>query len=417
MRKTYLIAASFIAMAFAPAFALADDCNQSSSCSDQVMTISNDQNQNATIKSFNNVNLGYSQDTSVSGLSAGNSLSVKNQNTTASINSNQVLDGNVYSKNNISIDSARGTTVSTSVAQGNAGQSQGCCSYTGTNINQNSGNGNNIAATSYMNLKSADTVVSASQAAGNNWATAVENGSVYNNSGQYGTANVKAASVVEACCNNNSVTSSAVAAGNNLALAGKNATINTDFQQMSGGNVSSYSGVLDHSATNVTSVANSIGNNGTISNEYGYVGMNGYQANGGNISSRSEVNLDNWYGSAVSAASSTGNGALVSNIGSDVGMSNYQQNSGNVASMASLVGSSSSGGVGVVSSTAVGNTITGYSCATCSATGSVNVNGVNQQYNSGNVTAVNNVNVGYSGGMSISSSAIGNSATYIAQKN
>ena len=143
--------------------------------------------------------------------------------------------------------------------------------------------------------------------------------------------------------------------------------------------------------------------------------MDGYQENNNRITAASAVSLGDWGGYAVSGANSIGNSALVSNLGSDVTMSMMQRNNGDVNSFASLEGNSSRGGVGAVSSMATGNAITGYACASCGSAG-VKVEGYSNQYNNAAVNATTFVGVGTAGPISASATAIGNSATFIAQR-
>jgi hypothetical protein len=92
-----------------------------------------------------------------------------------------------------------------------------------------------------------------------------------------------------------------------------------------------------------------------------------------------------------------------------------QHNGGNVTSFAMLEGNSSRGGVGSVSSMATGNAITGYACASCGSAG-VKVEGYSTQVNNAAVTAATYVGVGTAGQINANATAIGNSATFIAQR-
>jgi hypothetical protein len=165
----------------------------------------------------------------------------------------------------------------------------------------------------------------------------------------------------------------------------------------------------------VTSAAAAAGNLAEIQNKYGYAQLDGFQGNKGNITAASVVQLNDWGGFAVSGANAIGNSALVSNLGSDVTVGMQQNNFGNVTAFGMLEGNSSRGGVGVVSASAIGNAITGYACASCGSP-SVKVEGYSNQMNVGNVTASTFVGVGTAGPIIASATAVGNSATFIAQR-
>jgi hypothetical protein len=257
--------------------------------------------------------------------------------------------------------------------------------------------------------------VSATQATANSFGSWTANGSTTGYAGQFNAATVNSNSVVEACCNNHSVTSGAVAAANSARWGGESATIYAAVDQKNYTDANATSRVAIHSATNVTSAAAAGGNLAEIQNKWGYAQLDGFQGNAGNINAASVVQLGDWGGYAVSGANAVANSALVSNLGSDVTMSMQQNNHGNVTAFGMLEGNSSRGGVGVVSSMATGNAMTGYACASCGSP-SVKVEGYATQNNWGNVTAATYVGVGTAGPITASATAIGNTATFIAQR-
>jgi hypothetical protein len=334
-----------------------------------------------------------------SSTAAGNNMAARAVQQDMNVVSTQHLDGNVGALSTITAGSARGLTLSTAVTAGNTAQVEGCCAVTTSDVNQGS----------------SDAVVSATQSTGNSFAGWTANGATNGFAGQYNGATINANSVVEACCNNTSVTSGSVAAANSARWGGESATIYADVDQKNYADVNATSRVGIHSGTDVTSAAAAGGNLAEIQNKWGYAQMSGYQENNNAINAASVVQLGDWNGFAVSGANSIGNSALVSNLGSDVTMSMGQHNGGNVTSFAMLEGNSSRGGVGVVSSMATGNAITGYACASCGSP-SVKVEGYSNQYNGGNVTAATYVGVGTAGPITASATAIGNSATFIAQR-
>lgn len=420
MKKSNLIIASVFALIAVPAIASAE-CTQivdnKPTCNPGQIVI-NDQLQFGDAFANLVVSSPAAGGGAFSGLAVGNTLSVRAVEENLSISSNQYLNANVNAVNDIAIDKATGTLVSTAVAQGNAGQFEACCANTNAMAQQVAVYGKTVNAVSKVAVKSSDTVVSSAQAAANNWASATKNANVNQWVGQYNAANVNAYSEVQACCNNNDLNASSVAVANSNAMAGLGATIYSVADQKNYANVTAETLVMNNSATNNTGSSSAMANSASITNEFGYANLTGYQENLGSVQSQTIVLNNDWGGMAVSGASSMGNSAIVSNIGSDVDINLVQGNWGNntINSSAYLIGNSSQGGVGMASSFAAGNSITGYSCAGCSPTGSVHVNANTAQYNYANVSANTYISGSTSGMLVGSATAIGNSATFIAQK-
>jgi hypothetical protein len=406
MTKAKIILATVAAIALFPAMASAQH---------NAYNVLNGQVQLNDVMGVLNVQMGDANGIAGTSVAAGNNMAAKTVERNMNVVSTQNLDGNVNALSNISAGSARGTTVSTAVASGNVAQVEGCCASTTSDMNQIAAYGKSIDANSIVRVGSSDAIVSAAQSTGNQFAGWTANGQTKGFAGQYNASTINSVSVVEACCNNTSVTSGSVAAANSARWGGETATIYADVDQKNYAAVNSTSRVGIHSATNVTSGAAAAGNLAEIQNKWGYAQLDGYQENNSAIRSASIVHLGDWGGHAVSGSNSIGNSALVSNLGSDVTMSMNQHNGGNVSSYASLDGNSSRGGVGAVSSMATGNAITGYACASCGSP-SVKVEGYTNQFNNGSVTAIANVGVGTAGFISANATAIGNSATFIAQR-
>lgn len=406
MTKAKIILASVAAIALIPSMASAQHAPYN---------VLNGQVQLNDVMSTLNVQMGQANGVTGSNLAAGNNMAAKAVENDMTVVSTQELNGNVAANTYISAGSARGLTLSTAVAHGNAAQVEGCCANTNVAVSQVATENRTIDANSVIRVGSSDTIVSATQATANTFGSWTANGSTNGYAGQFNAATVNSNSVVEACCNNDSVTSGAVAAANSARWAGENATIYGAVDQKNYAGANATSRVAIHSGTNVTSAAAAGGNLAEIQNKYGYAQLDGFQGNSGNINAASVVQLGDWGGFAVSGANSVGNSALVSNLGSDVTMSMMQNNHGNVTAFGMLEGNSSRGGVGVVSSMATGNAITGYACASCGSP-SVKVEGYTSQTNWGNVTAATYVGVGTAGPITASATAIGNTATFIAQR-
>ena len=405
MNNAKIILASVAALALIPAMASAQHAPYN---------VLNGQMQLNDVLGVLHVEMGDANGVAAAAAAAGNNMAARAVERDMNVTSTQTLNGNVGALSNVSAGSARGVTLSTAVAGGNIAQVEGCCAATTSDVTQITTYDRSINATSVVRVGSADAIVSGTQSTGNSFAGWTANGYTNGFAGQYNGATINADSVVEACCNNTSVTSSSVAAANSARWGGESSTIYANAEQKNYGDVAATSRVGIHSATNVTSAAAAAGNLAEIQNKWGYAQMDGYQENNNSITSASVVQLGDWGGHAVSGANSIGNSALVSNLGSDVTMSMTQNNSGNVTSFAMLEGNSSRGGVGVVSSMATGNAITGYACASCGSAG-VKVEGYSTQYNNAAVTAATYVGVGTAGPIIASATAIGNSATFIAQ--
>jgi hypothetical protein len=406
MTKVKFILASVAAIALFPAIASAQH---------GPYNVLNGQVQLNDVMGTLNVQMGDANGIAGTTLAAGNNMAARAVENDMTVVSNQELDGNVGANNNISAGSARDLTLSTAVAHGNAAQVEGCCANTNVAVNQNVAEGRSIDANSVIRVGSSDAIVSATQATANTFGSWTANGSTTGFAGQTNRATVNSNSVVEACCNNVSVTSGAVAAANSARWAGESANIYGAVDQKNYGETSATSNVAIHSGTNVTSAAAAGGNLAEIQNKWGYAQLDGFQGNSGNINASSVVQLGEWGGYAVSGANAVGNSALVSNLGSDVTMSMQQNNFGAINSYAGLEGNSSRGGVGVVSSMATGNAMTGYACASCGNAG-VKVEGYANQYNAGAVNATSFVGVGTAGPITANATAIGNTATFIAQR-
>ncbi len=427
MKKSNLIIASVFALIAMPAIASASmlgppkppapPCDQTPTCNPGQKVI-NDQLQFGDTFANLVVVSPAAGGGAFSGLAAGNTLSVRAVEENLSISSNQKLDANVISMNNIAIDKVSGALVSTAVAQGNAGQYEACCANTNAGAQQIAVAGNEVTAVSMVKVKGSDSIVSNAQAVANNWGSAIKNAHTNQWVGQYNAANVKAGAYVDACCNNKDLVAASVAAANSNSMAGLNATIYSTVDQKNYANVSAETIIKNNSATNNTGSSSAVANNTTITNEWGYVNLNGYQENLGGVNANTIVLNGDWGGMATAGASAMGNSALVSNIGSDVDINLVQGNWGGapISANATFVGSSSQGGVGMASSYAAGNSITGYSCAGCNPNSSVHVNANSAQYNYSNVSANTYISGATSGMLVGSATAIGNSATYIAQK-
>jgi len=406
MAQANFLIATAAALAFIPAIASAQHAPYE---------VLNGQVQMSDVVATLNVEFQTSHGTASNNLSAGNTMSAKAVEQSMNVPNTQTLRGTVSAINSVTVQNARGVTQSTAVAQGNAAQVEGCCATIGINSTQAAQAVTKITANSTINVGSADFIVSGAQATANSFGGFTKNGYTQGKVTQTSAAKVDASSKVTACCNTGAISSNAIGAANSARWDGESATILAEVDQNNSGEVTIRSTIDVKSATNVSSGAAAAGNLAEIQNKWGYAQMSGSQNNSGNVSSISIINLDNFEGFAMSGSNSVGNSALLSNLGSDVSMFMDQNNRGNVSATTSFSGASANGGVGQATSSAVGNAITAYSCASC-GNESVLVEGRTTQTNSGNVTATTTFNGGNMGMISASASAIGNSATFVAQR-
>lgn len=347
-------------------------------------------------------------------VAANNQMGARVTQGTGLVTSDQTANGNTRASSTVQAQNAYGATVSVAQATGNAGAIEVCCGAVLGTASQTTGAGTSVAAASNVRVGSADTVVSSTTAAGNAWGVAGANSYIDLTVTQNNAARVIASSSVQACCNDGSLTSGATAVANSNRVVSESSTVYSGVLQYNTGAVNANSGVRAGSATNVTSAASAGGNVAAIDNRWGYAQMDGYQENAGAVRARSEVVINDWSGFAVSGANAIGNSAMVSNIGSDATLGMVQNNfaSAPVSAYASLQGSSSTGGVGLVNASAMGNAATVYSCAGCGDS-PVKVEGYVSQYNYAPVTATAVASVGTGGVISASATAVGNSASFI----
>jgi hypothetical protein len=243
MTKTKIILASVAAIALIPAVASAQHAPAN---------VLNGQVQLNDVMSYLHVQMGSANGITGTNLAAGNNMAAKSVQQDMDVQSNQTLNGNVAANTNIAAGSARGLTLSTAVAHGNAAQVEGCCANTNTGITQVAEYGRSVSANSVTRVGSSDTIVSATQATANSFGGWTANGSTTGYAGQFNAATVNSNSVVEACCNNGSVTSGAVGAANSARWGGESATIYAAVDQKNYADSNAHSRVGVHSATNVT---------------------------------------------------------------------------------------------------------------------------------------------------------------------
>jgi hypothetical protein len=437
MKKSYLIAASVLASAVVPAFAFAScgavnnncgnsyeapqyqetsSCNQYNGCaaglpqafSNQVQTGNIYARVSTLANSANGANLGTT--------SVGNAYSAQSDARGVYLNSDQRLGGNVHGNNIVRMHNAQGENFVTTNTQGNATQLaafNGKAVAQGQQITQY---GTSIVANNNARFGHAQNLVSTAQIAGNNWGIDAKDTTLRSHGQQYNSANINGNNSVFIGHSNGTIGANTIVAGNSNSIVGTNSTIYSALEQKNYGNINANTIVLNNSGNNVYANSVAVANNANLTNKWGYAQLAGYQENNNAVNSRAIVLNGDFTGNIGANAQAMGNSGLVSNIGSDARLNMVQNNFSGapITAIASLSGFSSNGGVGSANSYAVGNALTGYTCAGCNG-GNVSMGGHSSQYNYAPISATTNVNMATNGAISATATAIGNTASYIAK--
>jgi hypothetical protein len=354
------------------------------------------------------------RDAAAAALAAGNTMNARVTQGTGELNSTQTMNGSTLGYSRVAIENAHGTTVSAVQASGNAGQVEVCCGAVLGDAAQTTASGTTAVAISDVAVRYSDVVASGATASGNTWGISGRNSYIDVGVTQTNGADVYARSRIDGHANSHALSSAATAVANSNRIASESSTVYSGVLQYNHGAATADSQIAQGHGVNVTSGASAAGNVAAIDNKWGYAQMDGYQENNGPITARSEIHIGDWAGFAASGANAIGNSAMVSNIGSDATLGMVQNNfdHGAVSAYATLQGNSSTGGVGQVSASAIGNAATVYSCAGC-GDGPVKVEGYVSQYNYAPVTATAVAGVGTGGAVTATATAVGNSASFI----
>ena len=325
----------------------------------------------------------------------------------------QQLEGDVQATNQIEGGSA-GLVVGTTTAYGNSttgGTWAGNNYYRADQV----ANGD-VAADTRVDMENAGTIATATTAIANVSVPTDEYGTNAAFQNQESNGSVRATSDVDMCCDGHSATFATTAGGNAMSSTGSTSTnINGAVQTTaSGETIEASSDVYMGFGHNVLAATTAFGNSASQHNEWGYAslgreGSEVYQGNDSSVDAQTYVTIDEFSGYATTSAFGVGNTASTSNVGSDTGLYAIQNNYGTVTSTASFNGSSSSGGAGIVTSTAIGNAATATLCTVC---GDASLHGQTVQNNAGSIYARGTATVGQSGSVFGSATAVGNSATY-----
>jgi hypothetical protein len=353
-----------------------------------------------------------SDDTTAVTTATGNALSGSVESGNVDVQSSQSLSGNVGAQTtvNVAADAGAETTVTTA-ATGNSGDAGilGGGTLSG-----------NFDQTVTSATVSADGQFNASDAQTGNAAIAVQamaNSQGFGATGSHVDATVVQATSADTTANGGTVLGympgdasfSAAAVGNNVTSVGVGASSqNLSVSQSNTGALvqgAQFTNLGNSQNTNTSATAS--GNNLNVTNENGPLAVSASQDNEAFVRAQA-VETSFEFGGAATSAYGVGNSTLVGNLGPSMALNNVQVNgSGGVESVASFTGND--GFDSFVSSTAMGNAVTGFACSTCN--GVINVN--NSQTNNGDAGATSSASF-TAGARSVraTTTAVGNNATF-----
>ena len=351
----------------------------------------------------------------------GNNLTAQSQGATAIRGTaTQELNGNVTAFSTVVTTApVPGVITTATSAFGNTAQAEACCGGMEVGFNQTVGAGGfAITADSWVStVQGLGTLSMSSTASANVVGTSATNGPITLTAAQTNGATVNSWSRGEACCNTGSITVSSTAAANAVTSSSETSTVYTVVNQANTGFVSSTSDHSTNSGRVITSVTQATGNSATLFNQWGYTDLRGTQTNGNGIRAEGYLTANNYVDAATAGATGQANSAIVSSRGSDalIDLDQYNGFGGGVEVIAQFDAASPSGGVGLATATAAGNSITGYVCTSCGQD-QVKIEGFTTQVNDANVTASTVMGAGTSGTLVGQATAVGNTANFIAQR-
>jgi hypothetical protein len=351
------------------------------------------------------------------GLASGNTVTVVSEGAPIRFENRQDLQAGVTVNNKITSTTVDHGVMGVTNTSGNAAQVAACCGEITGDSTQITGAAT-LRGTTTIDIGSAATVTGSTVVSGNSFGIASTNGNIDYTAFQTHNGSTYATTDIDACCVGEALTGTAQAAGNSYAASGHATTYGAATIQRNNGAVTQAStNIFANAASNVTGATQAAGNTMTTYNEFGYAHQTGYQENSSYVRSETYLTLPEWFGSANASAYGVGNSTLLSNLGSDARLEvdQYNTETGSVDVYASLEGSSSTNGVGSVSATAIGNSITGYVCSSCGEDPAT-IYGQSNQLNAASVTATGVATVGHAGFITGNAAAVGNSASYIVNR-
>jgi hypothetical protein len=352
----------------------------------------------------------------------GNNLSYKVQNELRLEGSAaQSLFGSVEAYNVVTAPSAvPGVVVSVTSAYGNTAQAEACCGGMDIALSQSANTGSILADARLSAGPGLGTLSMSSTATANAIGTSVTNGPLTLRGTQSNAVGVYSSSQANVCCNltTGSITVGATAVANSAASTSSTSTVYSTNRQTNSGAINADSSHVTNSGRAITSATQATGNSVYTLNQWGYTSVDAVQSNTGAVSTKANLTANNFVDFAVVGGTSTGNSILLSNQGSDATLVGYQDNGvgGTVSSTTYFDGTSASGGVATATGMSIGNAMTGYACSGCGQN-LVKLEGYFGQTNAANITTTVSMGAGTGSAITGQATAVGNSATFIAQRN
>lgn len=337
-----------------------------------------------------------------------NSAFVAVQNTDATLSSNQENAGAVLAHGVVNVGTNGGANSNvTTTAIGNAGTAaviEG--TLTGRTVQLNTAGVTGRSQLEADAAQLADVSIS-TLASGNTQGLTLVNGAMGVRVSQGNTADVLADGGAVAGAITGTAAVAGTATGNNVTLSGSQQSAARVIAEQTNAGITQASKFTAYGSSYLSStVATASGNNLSATNEGPLLDVTSTQNNGAYVRAQSEASAYQFSAAQV-GAQGVGNSALVGNYGQEVVLSNVQSNEGGgVEVLADFRGND--GYDAVVTTTAMGNAVTAYSCAQCAGTMTIN----NNQTNSADIGARTTISVGSARSLTGVSTATGNNASF-----
>ena len=350
------------------------------------------------------------------GLAYGNVANVDVTNDTQ-FQSEQTLEADVDAFSGVYGGDVAGNVVSSSTAYGNSVTEAAHGTELTSDLRQRAGNGDqSVTAVTHAFIRNADNVTAVATAVDNIIAlNGSEGARLDTDANQEAYTDISATVEAEVCCSNDSTVIAATATGNSYDTVADQSFNRHDVTQIAGSpSIQARTRLTQQNGNDVSATTNASGNNLIVDSAFHYSEVNAVQSSTSVVVADSEVTLNNWGGVAAISSNGVGNSAITYSIGSPSAIDVQQFNTGAVyAANTFNTSDTTSGGVLVSSTTAMGNAYTGTVCATCGSNASLN--GSVRQVNTDQVHAYGNANVTGGQGFYGSATAVGNSASYATQ--
>jgi hypothetical protein len=347
---------------------------------------------------------------SVTTTAVGNIVSAIGQQQPIDFQSDQQVDEHVEAVTNVTVAGQTGEFfVTQTAATGNSATAGTCCALTLGSSFQTMSNGSVVAADAISSTGDmAGSVSVDASAVGNTQGWNQIGGEVQAWTEQRNMGLTQATNSGEFVGSAGNIGLTATAVANNVTIDAENAYVDIGVNQSrQGPGVMAVVDATIESGTDVQSVASASGNLVDASVSSPNIGLSVVQNDYAGLDAYSSLTLTEWSGDANSVAYGVGNSIIMSNVGAATSLYNEQSSEGEINATAAFTGGT--GKAAFISSTAMGNAVSGYSCTECGG----DFGGFNRQVNGSKVRSQSNVSItGRTGLISAESTAIGNTANY-----